>query len=482
MAVSIDDLVTPLPVDGSAIRDDLIYLASLLGLTIPVVPSNPLYQTASFMGRWGTKFWNRYAIPAIRAQFGDLAAGDWATLLWRGLGVDRNGATYASAPWTFENRSGLFVDASAVGAVQVSYGGQTYTSQGPPPGSTGTLAIWPGGTAPYPQTVLTMQCDALGTAGNIQPNTVPGYPTALASGPPGVYVATAASAPPAGNPVTLASNQETDVALLARGRAARALGAPMPVIDKITAIILSTTLAGGIPVATNRLRIIGAAATIVIYCATPSGPTPGTVGAVGTELDTLNNEAQLLLSAPGLTVILAAADDLAINLGVITLYVTKKSNVTVAAATLAAQGALDLWTSTVVPVGGFRKTAGGQGYILADEVLAIAKSRINTAYPDQWLANTYYNDGDEVSNLGQTFAATEPGTSGATGPTDDGGADGTSGLVWASTTATGSGAQFELAPGVYAATMPSFADTTVSPSQVATFTYSIAVLIVDQGS
>ena len=343
MAVSIDDLVTPLPVDGSAIRDDLIYLASLLGLTIPVVPSNPLYQTASFMGRWGTKFWNRYAIPAIRAQFGDLAAGDWATLLWRGLGVDRNGATYASAPWTFENRSGLFVDASAVGAVQVSYGGQTYTSQGPPPGSTGTLAIWPGGTAPYPQTVLTMQCDALGTAGNIQPNTVPGYPTALASGPPGVYVATAASAPPAGNPVTLASNQETDVALLARGRAARALGAPMPVIDKITAIILSTTLAGGIPVATNRLRIIGAAATIVIYCATPSGPTPGTVGAVGTELDTLNNEAQLLLSAPGLTVILAAADDLAINLGVITLYVTKKSNVTVAAATLAAQGALDLW-------------------------------------------------------------------------------------------------------------------------------------------
>ena len=115
-------------------------------------------------------------------------------------------------------------------------------------------------------------------------------------------------------------------------------------------------------------------------------------------------------------------------------------------------------------------------------MLAIAKSRINTAYPDQWLANTYYNDGDEVSNLGQTFAATEPGTSGATGPTDDGGADGTSGLVWASTTATGSGAQFELAPGVYAATMPSFADTTVSPSQVATFTYSIAVLIVDQGS
>lgn len=484
MAVSIDEVLVPLPADGSVIRDDLIYLAGLIRLTIPVAPGNPGYQLVSMMGRWGTRLWNTYAIPALRAQFGDFAAGDWATFFWRGQGVDRNAATFASAPVTFENRSALFVDLSAVGACQISYNGNTYTSQGPPPGSTGTLAIWPGGSAPYPQTVVTMQCDVVGTAGNVPPLALPGYPAPLASGPPGVYIATAVSSPPGGNPIFLGSNGETDPALLARGRASRALGVPFPVVDKITAIILGTMLAGSppTPVATNRIRIVGSNGSAIIYCATPSGPTPGSSADPATELGAINARAQLLLSFPGFTLGATAAGDLAIALGVITLYVTRKSNVTAANATVAANAALDLWTSTILPVGGFRETAGGQGWIYFDEVLAIAKSRVNATYPDQWLAGVLYGVGDSVSNLGQTFTATTGGTSGSVGPTGNGGTDGGSGLAWAPTTQTSSGSQFELAPGVFAATMPSFTDTTIAATQVATFSWTIAVVIVDQGN
>ncbi len=200
MAVSVDELLTPLPADGSALREDFRYLAGLLGWTIPRRPSSGSYQIASTFGRWGSRLWNAYAIPGLRAQFGDFAAGDWATLLWRSKGTDRDGASFASAPVTFENRSNLFVDIGAVGAVKVSYNGNTYTSQGPPPGSTGTLAIWTG-SGPYPQTVVTLQCDVVGTGGNVDAGALPGYPAALAFGPPGVYVATALSTPAAPNPI-----------------------------------------------------------------------------------------------------------------------------------------------------------------------------------------------------------------------------------------------------------------------------------------
>ena len=188
MAVSIEDISTPLPPDGSAIRDDLIYLAGLLGWSVPITPGRGRYQFVSLLGRWGTRLWNGFAIPAIRAQFGDKAAGDWATLLWRSKGVDRNEASYASGVVTLENRSGVGIDLSAPGAVQITFGGQTYTSQGPPPGGSGFLPLWTSG--PYPQAALIFQCDVPGTVGSILSNTLPGYPTALASGPPGVYVAT----------------------------------------------------------------------------------------------------------------------------------------------------------------------------------------------------------------------------------------------------------------------------------------------------
>lgn len=482
MAVSIDELLTPLPADGSAVRDDLIYLAGLLGLTIPVVPSNPAYQIVSTLGRWGTRLWNKWAIPALRAQFGDTAAGDWLTLWARARGVDRNPATPASGPVIFENRSLVFVDISAVGAVQVSYNGNTYTSQGPAPGSTGTMGAAVGVT--YLQTTLILQCDVAGTKGNVPALALVGYPTALASGPPGVYVATAASSPPAGNPVLLASDGELDAALLARTRAARALGSLYPVLDKIEAVVLSTMLPGPppTPTATNRIRAVPTGAAITIFCATPSGPTPGSTGDPTTDLGAINARAQILLSFPGFALTVAAAGTLVLALGTITLYVTAKSNVSIASATATANAALSLWSSTVVPVGGFRKMVGGQGWIYADDVLKIAKGRINAAYPAQWLPNTQYAAGDSVSNLGQTFAAVSPGTSGSIGPTGDGGADGGDGLSWASTTQTTSSSQFEDAPGIFSGTMPSFSDTMVSPSQIPSFSWTVVVVIVDQGT
>lgn len=474
MAVSGDELVTPLPADGSAVRDDLIYLAGLLGWVIPVAPSNGAYQLASWLGRWFSTTWNSYAVPALRGQWGDFAAGDWNKLLWRGKGVDWNGATFASAPVVFENRVALFQDLTALGAVQVSFNGTTYVSQGPPPGSTGTIAIWTG-SGPFPTTTLIMQATVVGTGSNALANVFPVYPLPLASGPAGVYVVS--------NAPLLGSNGESDAALTARGRSAVALSAPVPFIDKVRALVLGTKVPATppVPVATNRIRIVGSNATMTVYGATPSGPTPGSVGDPTTELGAINARVQLLCGVPGLTVTMAAASPLSMSF-TITLYVTAKSNVSEPQALATATAALLLWGGYVVPVGGFRKVVGGQGYVFADEVLAIAKSRVNPSYPDPWVAGTYYSAGADVSNLGQTFTALSPGTSGSSGPSGAGGVDGGAGLVWSPTTATGSGSQFDNAPGVFAGTISGFTDTAVAPNQVPVFLWTVSVVIVDQGS
>lgn len=486
MALSLDDLTTPLPADGSVLRDDLVYLFGLLGWPVAKTPGRGRYQLCSGLGRWGTRLWNGYAIPAIRGGFGDTAAGDWATLFWRGKGTDRGTATYASAPVTFENRSGIGVDISAPGAVQVAYNGQTFTSQGPPPGQTGFLALWPG-SGPYPQAVVLLQCDVTGTKGNVPANGLAGYPTALASGPPGVYVATSGSTPPAGNPALIASNGESDAQLQKRGRAAQALGAPAPVVDKIVALVLGTVLPSGVAVATNRVRVIGANGAASVVCATPSGPTTGSTGDPTTELGAIDARLQLLAGLPGWTLTTAAASLLSISGLIITLYVTKKSNVSADNATATAQAALDFWQANVLPIGGMRKVPGGQGYVFADELSAIAKSRVNASYPPQWLPNTSYEAGSPVSNLGQTFVATATGVSGVTGPTGAGGPDGVDGLAWTPSAITGSGTQFDLAAGVFAAkveTAPNtpFTDTAVAATQIPVLSYTIAVVIVDQGT
>jgi len=481
MAVSIDDLTTPLV--PANVRGDLTYFATVIGLTISTRPTDPTYQLIDWLAKWLCYFWNTFAIPALRSSFGSLAVGAWLTAWAMSKGVARPLATYATGPVTLENRSASFVDVSAVGAVSITNpAGYTFVSQGPAPGNTGTMIAASGTT--YAQTTLVFQAVQAGTASNTAANAIAGYPTTPASAPPGVYVATSSSTPAAGNPALLGTDAMGDPQLLALVRAQQGASAsPGSPTAKILATALSATLPGGIPVATNRVRISGANAVCTLYCATPSGPTPGSLGSAGSELYQINAAEQAACAIPGLSISVQAATALPIDLGTVVLYVNAASNVSAASAIATATAAFDLWQSQL-PVGGESLTSGGQGYALYNSIVAAFQSQINPGYPPQWVTGMYYTAGNQVSNMGQTFVATASGTSGGVaGPSGLGGADGADGLVWAATTTTGGPTQFLSAPGVYEVSIGGLTpgtDTLMAIGDVATFTYTLTAQVVPQ--
>lgn len=479
MAVSVDDILTPLAADGSEVREDLFTIAGYLRLYVPQSPSEPLYQAVDMFARWFTRQWNGRAVPALRAQFGRYASGDWATLHWRAKGVDRNLPTFASVAVPFENRSGIFHDLSAPGAVQITNpNGKTFTSQGPAPGSNGTLGIWPGGSSNYPTTKLIMQADEVGSGSNTQANSFAGYPAALASGPPGVYVGDGVfGAPSVTHGAALGSNGEGDTALLERGRASQALGAPMPVLLKFYAIALSTKLPSGVPVSTTRIRVISLAAVAFVFLATPSGPAPGDTSTAGTDVYEIDARLQRYCGAPGLTILTAPAALLTVAVGIITIYVDAASGVTIPTATATAQAAINEWQSKV-PIGGVRKVANGQGYIFREELAAIAGSQVQTT--QTWQRGATVLPGATVSANGGAYYTPTGGTTSSTGAGPVGTnppVDGT--VVWVYQGPASAG--FIKAPGVFNVDLGAFADAPVGASQVAALTYSIVIVIVNQG-
>jgi hypothetical protein len=479
VAVDIDSLIAPLV--PAQVRGDLITLATLIGLTISVRPSDPTFQIVDWLAKWFCFYWNTYAIPGLRGQFGATAAGQWLTAWAMARGIARPLASFASGVVTFENRSAGFVDVSAPGAVSITTAaGFTFTSTGPSTGSTGTMGAAVGAT--YLQTSLIMSCTQVGAASNTAAGSLSGYPAALASGPAGVYVTTGSSSPPAANGALLGSNAMLDPALyqlvLASQATTAAPGAPLA---KYVATALLATLPGGIPVATSRVRPYGAGGVVNVACATPSGPTPGSLGTPGSELYQINAAVQLACSQPGMSITVAAAASLAIDLGAVTLYVAAESAVSAAQAAATANAAFALWQS-LLPIGGECLVTGGQGYALLNSIVAAFQSQINATYPAQWAPVTYYAAGAQVSNNAQTFVAISPGTSSSlVGPSDLGGADGNSGLVWSPTTGSGGAAQFQAAPGVFEVSIGGISvDQAMAVNNVAVFSYSLSVNVVPQ--
>ena len=377
MAVSIYDLLTPL--DATEVTSDLIDIGAALGLQIQKLPGEPGYQLVSTVATWGTRLWNRYGIPALAAQFYNTATGQWLTLRARADGVDRFEETFAGGVVTLENRSSNFWDLSAIGAIKIENGnGFTFTSQGPPTGSTGTLAVW-SGSGPYPQTTLTFTADQAGSASNTPSNSLAGYPTTPASAPPGVYVV------PTHGPL-LGSDGESDPALVTRGRLAitRLMAQPGKLAYVAAALDPVGTLARyGIPVpstwgtsapAIARVAVVPAGnSTLNIWLASASGPAAGNVSTPDTDVYKANVAIQFIAAA-GMTVNVSAATAHAVNVGTITLYIDRGTNVTQAEALASAQAALANFFSTL-SIGGQRITPGGQGYVFASRVAALCYGR-----------------------------------------------------------------------------------------------------------
>jgi hypothetical protein len=368
MAVSVKDLLSPL--NKKDVLDDVYAILQDLGLTTTALqPGEPIPTVLSAVVQWAIdSVWNPFILPALQAQFGDYASGDWLTLtmanLWNRPRIQELQGTMTVV---LENR-GSFSGTTPTIRAKSSVTGKTYTST-----TSGSLTAWTG-SGPYPTVSLTFEADIAGPSANLQTGQLDVYPVPLAAGPINVFVQS--------NTVCLGAAQETDAAGLARARAAVGEMSSAPPRAAFLAVALDPTGSlqrRGLPVpwpipyvpSVARVRIVEAAsATCTVYLASTSGPAAGDTSTPGTDVFNVNFALQLLAGGVGVTITTLAATSHTINLGTVTLTVSASSNVTAAEAVANATSAIDTFFANL-PIGGARTTAGGTGYVYAAKLHAV---------------------------------------------------------------------------------------------------------------
>jgi phage-related baseplate assembly protein len=375
MAIALSDLLSDL--EREAVLEDFIAVAQVLGLTTTAwQPGEPIYDLLDIFANQIATLWNDPIVRALRAVFLDDAEGAWLTLFARTFyNVQRGAATFATISVVLENRSALFHDVSAAGAVTVTNAaGKTFTSTGPASGSTGTLAPWPGSGA-YPTTTLVFQADEAGSGSNTAINTIA---ATSVSGPSNVFVQS--------NAAGLASDEETDDQVKRRCRARvaslSASGPRAKYEDVALGVRRSATddpvMPGeegyddATPLNINRIRIEEPGdCTVNVWLAAPSGAASGDDVTAGTDVYIANAAIQKHCTPPGMTVNVASAVEVPIDYTTIVVYLDRDSGVTQTEGEETATSALTAFFR-VLAIGGDRKSPGGQGWAYIDRVKIVA--------------------------------------------------------------------------------------------------------------
>lgn len=366
MAIAVTDLIQDATREG--VLDVFYKLGNLVGLTTTAYqPGEPVPAVLDLLAQWIADKWNNPIAPALRSQFFDFASGDWLTLrAWTQYNRKRRLQTFATGPITVENRAGGFYTLSP-GDIRVKNGaGKTFTNT-----TGGNLAAWTGSGA-YPKLTMTFQADEAGSGSN---TAIGNILAALVLGPANVY------AQP--NTVALQGiDKESDQSLTRRCKVAPATMAPAAPRNKYEAFALDATLPDGLPswlneggvaVSVTRVKIIEPGGSVVnIHLADPSGPASGDAVTYGTDVYACNAAIQLFCASAGVTVNVYPAAAKAVDLGTITLRIDRKSNLTTTEAIAAATKALTAYFQEL-PIGGHKLSAGGTGYLLMDEVRAVAR-------------------------------------------------------------------------------------------------------------
>lgn len=381
MALSISDLVKDLTKEG--VLADLIEIAQAFGLSTTAWQSGgPAKSILTIFSQQIAVLWNNTLVQAVRSGFLDYATGDWLTLVaWAAYNTLRNDATFATAAVTLENRGGGFYT-FVPGDIRIRAGsgpaeGKTYTNT-----TGGTLAVWPGGAAPYPTLSLTFAADEAGEGSSTAVSTIEAFPTAPVTAPAGVYARTN------GNAFT-GQSEESDTDLRARARLYTGVLSPAGASAAYQVVAFATrkTAAGGlllpgdagyadgVSVAVNRIRVVDQGFGVVgVLLASSGGAASGDTATPGTDVFLVNAAVQLLVVPAGITALVASATAHAVTC-TITVYVDRASNVTAADAQTAATAAVATYFRTL-PIGGNRLTPGGSGYAFRSEIEAAASSPV----------------------------------------------------------------------------------------------------------
>jgi hypothetical protein len=371
MAVDVNRYLKPLV--KSEILSDVYSLLGLADVEVTAwQPTEPIPQILDKTIGWLVDdVWNPYVTPALRAISIETASGGWLSLLAAlRYNRPRKEKSAATGPIVVVN-TGAFFGTIAAGAMRIKHGTSNKTYHNT---TAITLTAYPD---PGATVTATFEADEPGTASNALAGTISTTPSAA---PVGVSVQTNASA-------LLGQDEETDASLRARCRAAQAEATGIRCDYEAVALDPVGALErNGLPVpaswqgvnpAINRVRVVSlGGASVAVYCASKSGAAGGDSTTPDTDVFKANVAVQLLSKKAGITAATYAASNKTITCGTITLYIDRSApGVTVAEAEAWGAASLDRFFETH-PIGGRRKTGGGQGYVFADEVRDAAKGRL----------------------------------------------------------------------------------------------------------
>ena len=397
----------------ATLKDIENMLGAIFGYPLALQPGEPIPDILDTFVGWAVdQVINPVIIPALRAQFLDYASGDDLTLR---AANDENRPRIeqiaGTQTVTLENQ-GSFSGTIAVGAIRIAAtgavipasAGKTYTNT-----TTGTLAAYVSG--PYPTVSLTFEADVAGSSSNAMTGDFTTHTAPLNKGPIGVFVQSVAG-PFQG------SDEEQDSNLILRIKAKPAELSPAPprlaylaiALDPVGSLtrrnITPPSTWGPAAPAITRCRVVTPGnAEVDVYLASASGPAAGDSSTPDTDVYKAWLAMTLILVPFGVaTFTCQAATAHAVSVGTVVLTVDQDANVSQPEAVATATTALNAYFANL-PIGGNVTTAGGQGYVFADEVISalgsgpgVVNVSISPAFTDVALLKS------EVATAGPVFS------------------------------------------------------------------------------
>lgn len=354
-------------------KDIYNLLDVIFGEVLALQPGEPIPAVLDTVVGWAVdRVINPHILPALRSQFLDYASGDFLTVR---AYADENRPRIeqlAGTQTVVLQNTGSFFGTVAVGAIRIkstgfstpASAGKTYTNT-----TTGTLVAYISG--PYPTVSLVFEADEAGSVPNCLGSEIA---PALVKGPINVTVQSVAG-PFQG------VDEEEDPNLKLRIKAKPTELSPAPPRLAYTAIALDPagsmlrhglapppTWGPAAPAITRARVVCPGNAEIDVYLASASGPAAGDSSTPDTDVYKVWFAITQILVPFGIaTLVVAAATGHAITVGTVTISVDRDANVTAAEAAATATAAINLYFSTL-PIGGNVTTAGGQGFVFANEV------------------------------------------------------------------------------------------------------------------
>jgi hypothetical protein len=373
MALSLDDLITPLTADQ--VLETFLSTLEALGIKARSWRTGGVARTILKVVATSYSSYTTVQASFIKSAFLDYAAGDWLTIAAKQIfNVDRITATFATGKITLINSSvSVYTRAAQAVRFRNPTTKKVYTN-------VAGFTINPGQTLEID--IIAIE---LGTASNSAPTTITEFETVLF----GVACSNAAA--------VSASPAESDTDLKARCRAKLGTISVRGPRDAYAYAVSSAKRLDGTPVDINRSQISPSSSTgtVTVYVASPSGaPIAGDITAVADNIEAIARPDSVTVSVLAATTVPLTRT--------LTVWCRRQNGVSSSDISDLVNTALIDAVATY-PIGGLPKPPVTQGYLYADFIAGVVKSAHASIFDvDGTGADVALNPG-EVATLATTL-------------------------------------------------------------------------------